>query len=65
MSINNGVFAQLLLLQLLPSRNRFKSHSTPRPPHPASGFLLTVLSKARRALSPHALILECALPTKH
>jgi hypothetical protein len=32
MSINNGLLAQLPMLQRLPNQSRFKSHSAPRPP---------------------------------
>jgi len=53
------MFAQLLFLQRLPSRNRFNSHSTPRPPHPASGFLQVVVSKATAADSDEAPNLFC------
>src|SRR6266850_2453627 len=32
MSINNGLIAQLLSIQRLPTQSRFKSHSSTRPP---------------------------------
>jgi hypothetical protein len=32
MSINNGLLAQLLSIQQLPTQSRFKSHSSTRPP---------------------------------
>jgi hypothetical protein len=39
MSINNGLFKQLLSIQQLPTQSRFKSHSSPRPPQtPAASF---------------------------
>jgi HEAT repeats len=40
-------------------------HSDPRPPHPASGFLLTVLSKARNSILPTRPRSQSALPIKH
>src|ERR1700682_5005101 len=39
MSINNGLLAQLLSIQQLPTQSRFKSHSSPRTPQtPAASF---------------------------
>jgi hypothetical protein len=34
MNINNNVLAKLPVWQGFSGRNRFNSHSTPRPPHP-------------------------------
>src|SRR5216684_8134201 len=60
MSINNNVFAESRFWQRFPAENRLKVHRASTAP--ASGFLLTVLSKARQSVLPSPT-LKCALRT--
>jgi hypothetical protein len=55
MTVNNNVFAEFPFWQGFPGENRFKFHSTPRPLHSRSGFLLNgFIESAPEHHAPHA-----------